>query len=326
MSREAKSKTLNDTGLSAIANNTGSRMVNRNGTYNVVKVGGPAIKLNDTYHYLITMPWWKFNIGVLCVYAFVNTVFATAYFFIGLDQLTGIVEGSAYRKFLDAFFFSAQTLTTVGYGRIAPVGISVSILAAAEGMVGLLGFALATGLLYGRFSRPQAGIVYSRVALVSPFKGHSGFMFRIANSRRSELTDVEVQVSFALNEDPVDGKVIRKFYQFPLEVSKINMFPLNWTLVHDIKNDSPFYKITKEELIARNGEILITIKAFDLTFSQTVYSRASYKAEEIFYGGKFIMCYETKENGKTYLYLNRLSEYDLVDLPVENQVSEVVSK
>ncbi|HEU4717448.1 MAG TPA: ion channel [Bacteroidia bacterium] len=303
--------TPNDLGFGT-ATGTGRNM-NKDGTFNVKRVGEPRFRPYEMYHTLITISWTKFIFLVLCFYLSVNLVFAFIYYFIGIDHLTSMDHPmTETRKFIEGFFFSSQTLTTLGYGRVAPIGILASSVAAVESMMGLLGFALATGLLYGRFSRPQSKILYSRHAVVAPYKGATGFMFRTSNLRRNQLIEVEVEVSIGFTEP---GSRSRNFLQLDLERKRINLFPTSWTIVHPIDENSPFYGRTLEDVKGMNPEIFVILKAFDDTFSQTIYSRTSYRADEIIYGAKFLPMFHQLENGITQLDLGLIDAVEKVELP-----------
>ncbi|MCX2575001.1 ion channel [Pedobacter sandarakinus] len=276
------------------------RVLNIDGTPNIERTGLPWFKLDDTYTRLVTMSWSRFFIVILVAYLIVNTAFAITYNLIGIENLNGANGTTARDHFFDAFFFSAQTISTVGYGHIAPQGFLTSIVAAFESMLGLLAFALATGLLYGRFSRPTSKISFSRKMVVSPFHDHTGLMCRLVNLRRNALIDVEAQMFISFNET-VDGKLKRSFYPLQLERKSISILPLNWTLVHPITEDSPIYDKTQLELSAAEVEIFIIIKAFDETFSQTVHSRTSYQDEDIEWNAKFKVMNYHNATGKTVI-------------------------
>ena len=219
---------------------------------------------------------------------------------------------------MDAFFFSSQTLTTVGYGRIAPVGMGASSVAAIESLLGLMLFALATGLLYGRFSRPVARILYSEKAVVAPYLDITGFMFRVVNERANQLIDIQVEVIMAYLETQPNGKVIRKYEALSLERSKVNFFPTNWTIVHAITEDSPMFGMSQEKLLEQDTEFLILIKATEDTFNQTVHSRSSYHIREIVFGAKFApMFSDAIGSGVVSLDLSKLSDYQQVPLVSE---------
>jgi len=228
----------------------------------------------------------------------------------GLDGSSG--STSSLSHFWDAFFFSAQTISTVGYGHISPRGMATNSVAALESMMGLLAFALATGLLYGRFSRPSAQIIYSKNILVAPYQETSrGLMFRLANLRRNILVDLEIEIIFSYNE-MVDGKPQRRFFPLELERKAVSILTMNWTVVHPIDANSPLSEMTHKELIDSEASFAILLRAFDDTFSQTVHSRTAYQAKEIVWGGKFKPVFDRAADGRIVLDLSRINEHEVV--------------
>ncbi|MEL6306051.1 MAG: ion channel, partial [Bacteroidota bacterium] len=221
-------------------------------------------------------------------------------------NLTGIVADSPFDKFMEGFFFSAQTITTLGYGRVAPMGYPANIVAAVESMLGLLGFALATGLLYGRFSRPSAKIRYSENAVIAPYHDINGFMFRVVNPQSNQLLELEVQVNLAMQRK---NSELRDFYSLELERDKVAFMPYMWTIVHPISEQSPIYGLTAADLVEKDAEFVIAMRAFDESSSQPVYSRSSYKAEEIKWGKKFVYVV-TRENNGIVIDVGRIDEVE----------------
>lgn len=311
-----------NTGLSTRVQSRNQRSIRDDGSFNIEHKGLPFMQPSDVYQELITMPWLKFNLLVISFYTVVNTLFACIYFLIGTESLTNIVGTTKWERFLDTFFFSAQSLTTVGYGRIAPVGIAASAVAAVESLVGLLGFALATGLLYGRFSRPSAKIVRSKNMLMAPYKEGTGLMFRNANGRKTQVIDVEVTVTVA--KIVMEGsKEIRRFYPLELERSKISMFPMAWTIVHPVTELSPLFGKTQHDFQREDVELLISLKAYDDTFANNVHTRIAYKYNDLIWGAKFVMMFEQREDGSTVHYLNKISEFERVQLPHQPVTDEL---
>ncbi|MBL7828593.1 MAG: ion transporter [Saprospiraceae bacterium] len=261
------------------------RLMNTDGSFNVVR---EAINVWDnTYHYLIHMTWGQFFLLALVFFGVMNSLFAALYLCFGIENLSGTTPGSFTDNFLQAFFFSSQTLTTVGYGHISPSGIPSSILASFESFMGLLLFALISGLLYGRFSRPRAHIHYSENMLVAPYKDGMALMFRMVNARVSELIETEVQVLMAFNQRDETGKTTRKFYPLTLEINKISFFSLSWTIVHPLDEKSPISGFSSQELIDANAEFMVLVKGTDETTHQNVFSRHSYTADEFVWNAKF---------------------------------------
>ncbi len=288
-------------------------LINKDGTPNVRRIGLPFFNTANNYHTLITMSWTKFWLMVISGYVIINILFSFIYISCGPGSLDGGTVGSTpFHHFLDAFFFSAQTISTVGYGHIYPKGIFSNSVAALESMMGLLAFALATGLLYGRFSRPSAQIVYSKHMLVAPYLENSkGIMFRLANLRRNMLIDLEIEIIFSFNET-VDGKTMRRFYPLDVERRKVSILTMNWTIVHPLDENSPLRDMTKEDLETTEAGFAILLRAFDDTFSQTVHSRTAYQYNEIVWGAKFKPVFARDDDGRIVLDLSKISDHELV--------------
>jgi inward rectifier potassium channel len=306
----------NDLGFGKQLIDSSIRLINHDGTFNVKRKGGSFWGYLNIFHRLITTSWQKFLLLVFCTFLVINFMFAGLYWLIGTSHLIGLSNVSM-DDFWGAFFFSAQTLTTVGYGHIAPSGLLTSAVAALESLLGLLGFALATGLLYGRFSRPQASILFSRVAVVAPYLDTLGLMFRVVNERSNQLIECQVEVSLTMLEDLPDGRRTRKYYNLYLERSKVAFFPLNWTLVHAITSESPLFGRSPEELLDRDAELLILFKGVEDTFSQMVHARGSYRANEVVWGAKFVPMYDSTSKDIVELDIEKLNDYEFVPLVTE---------
>jgi inward rectifier potassium channel len=298
-----------NTGFGVNSSDYGGRFLNKNGKPNIEKRGLGYLERISLYHVLLEMPRWKFFATILFFYFLINLLFGFTYFLLGVNYLAGIQSGSALKKFSEAFFFSCQTFTTVGYGRISPVGFMASSLSALEALIGLLSFAVVTGLLYGRFSRPKAYIRFSENALLAPFHDGNAIMFRLAPFKNTTLTDAEAKVSLGLIVEE-NGKMVNKFFQLRLEYERVNSLTLNWTIVHPITETSPFYNFTEEDFKNAEGEILVYIKAFDDMFSNIVVTRTSYTLNEVILGAKFEpMYHRSKNENKTLLHLNKLNSF-----------------
>ena len=304
---------VKNTGFSA--RNVGSRSLNKDGSFNVERRGLPPFRTYEAFHSLIKMSWTRFCLILLSCYVVLNILFAFLYLAAGIEKLDGAVGISPFDKFMDAFFFSAQTFTTVGYGKMSPTGYAANLLSALESMTGLLSFALATGLLYGRFSRPISRVIYSENAIIAPYKDITAFMFRVANARSSQLIDSEARLTLSMN-DKNTAVLSRKFYTLKLEFPKIGMMPLSWTIVHPIDENSPLYGVSEQELADWDAEFLIVINSFDDTFSQQVHSRSSYKYHELVWGAKFSNIYGTNSEGVSTIALDKIGQFDRVELPV----------
>jgi len=310
-----RAKAENETGLGTNASINGGRFFNKDGTPNIEMRGIPLMERLNLYHTLLSLPKWKFLLIIIVSFITINLAFAGLYLFIGMEHLNGMVANTYAEKFGEAFFFSAQTFTTVGYGRINPVGFAASFVAALEALTGLLSFALITGLLYGRFARPKAYINYSKNALFVPFRDGVAFMMRMVPYTRNFLVNVEARLTMSM-QVVEDGVTKNKFFQLALDISKANTLISNWTLVHIINEESPFYGLTKEDIDNSKAEILVFVQGFDESFSNTVISRTSYTYEEFVYGAKFLPMYHpNNDNSGTIVHLNKLDDYEVLELP-----------
>jgi inward rectifier potassium channel len=309
-------KSEENTGFGVNSSNNAGRFVDKKrGKANVRKTGVSMLEKYSWYHTMLEMPRGKFLFLLFMIYIMVNLVFAGVYYLIGIDHLAGVNKGSGAKNFSEVFFFSAQTFTTVGYGRISPVGFLASSVSTFEAFLGLLSFALATGLFYGRFYRPQAFLKFSENALIAPYKNGSALMFRMSPYKNNILSEAEVKVNLAMQAEE-QGKIVNKFYNLDLELASINSLSLSWTIVHAITEKSPLYGFTKADIQKTSMEVLVFVKAFDEVFSNTVVTRTSYISQEIIWGAKFkLMYHPSADKMKTVLDLDKLNEYEPVFIP-----------
>ena len=287
------------------------RIINKDGSFNIKRTGGGLSSIN-AFHYLINISWTKFLLIVFAGFICVNLFFAILYQIAGIQNLSNAASKDEMESFLNTFFFSVQTFATVGYGGIHPTGIFSNIIASLESMTGILSFALATGLLYGRFSKPSAKIIFSDKAIITPFKEGKALMFRVANSRENILMEMEANAMLTYL-DKSDSRFTRKYYPLKLEIKFIYFFPLPWTIVHPIDEDSPLYGKTAKDLQQLEAELLIMVKGFDDSFSQHVITRSSYKYDEIDWDVKFVRAYSTDETGETIVDLEKVSEAERIN-------------
>jgi len=304
-------KTNNDTGFGTNAANVGGRFINRDGTFNIRKEGLTRLERYSIFHHMLTLPRWRFATVIFVFYLSINLVFAILYLVIGMDQLTGVIASTPWGKFKEAYFFSTETFTTVGYGRVNPTGDGANVVAAIEAMLGFLSFALATGLMYGRFSRPHAFLVFSNFALIGPYKDGTGLMFRFAPYKDNHaLTDVEIRVNIGLQVQMENGTAEYRYYDLLLERNRVESLPMNWTVVHPIDEQSPLRGFSWEDMKAADVEIYVLIRGFDDVYSNFVQQRTSYTYQEIKFNGKFVPMYRESDDGKTtILELHKLNEY-----------------
>jgi inward rectifier potassium channel len=282
------------------------RIINRDGEFNVRRRGATLWDIHP-YQFMLNVRWPVFVAMIFAAYAFANLVFAMIYLGVGVEHLRGAEATTTLERFETAFFFSAQTLTTLGYGRLSPDGWMANILASFEALLGLMGFAIVTGLVFGKFSRPMARLAFSGKMIVAPFQSGNSLQFRIANRRSNNLMEVEARILFATVETS-DGGLKRMFRPLPLERTGVQFLPLTWTLVHPIDDASPLAGLTAADLERLQAEFLILIKGFDDTFFQNVHVRYSYRHDEVVWGARFLPAFEVDSTGKMVLDLHRLSE------------------
>jgi inward rectifier potassium channel len=290
------------------------RLLNRDGSFNVMRRQSRLASVGS-YYSLLMMSWPKFIGLVVLFYALTNAVFACLYVLCGPGALQVAAGSELSSPFLRAFFFSIHTFSTIGYGNIIPVGLAANVVVAVESLFGLLGFALATGLLFARFSRPTAKILFSDSAVIAPYNGITAFQFRIINARNNQMIEVGARLLLAKFEN-VDGNRIRKYYPLPLEREKVVFFPLAWTIVHPVDQKSPLYGMTREDLIGSDAEFLILLTGIDETFSQTVHSRSSYRDDEVIFGAKFSNMYVQDDDGHILgVDMSRFHSFERMELP-----------
>jgi len=297
-----------DPGLTTQFSGALRRAINPDGTFNVHRKG---MRWRDANLYLklIDTTWPVFLVAVSSGFLLINVIFAGVYMAVGIEHLQG--QEPEMSPFVNAFFFSIHTLTTVGYGNIFPRGVATNLVSAIEAATGLMVFAIATGLLYGRFSRPSARILFSDHMLVAPYQDGTSLQFRITNARSNVLMDLEARV-LLMTVDLVAGQLKRDFVDLPLERRQVYFFPLTWTVVHPIDSASPLFGKTAEDLARSSAEILILIKGFDDTFSQTVHAQYSYRHDEFVWGAKFVPAFSVDPAGDLILDVNRIDELKLV--------------
>ncbi len=315
--RRRKFEAIGNTGFSTNNSQTeGGRLTNKDGTINLRKVGRPFWERISMYHTILAMPPLKFLLIVFLFYTTLNVFFASIYLIIGVENLKGILPTEdVLTNFQQAFFFSSQTLTTVGYGHISPSGLWANIVASLESFTGILAFALVTGILYGRFSRPRAYIQFSHNMIIAPFKGMRALMVRLATYKNNHLTDVEAAVTIAMHIEE-NGRRIRTFFPLELEIKRINSMALSWTLVHPINEDSPLFGMSEQDILDADIEVLYFINAFDDHFSNVVKQRTSYTGKELIVGAKFIpMFHRSEDNSSTILDLSKINAYEKAELP-----------
>jgi inward rectifier potassium channel len=272
---------------SIVSRDSRQRLLNRDGSFNVIRSGLGRLEGFAPYHHLLTVSWTAFLGVAAAFYLLLNVLFAFAYMASGEEALVGTGGSMLGGAFGRAFFFSVQTFATIGYGQLAPNGVAANLIVTLEALVGLMYQALATGLLFARFARPTASVIFSRHAVIAPYNDGQALMFRIANKRRNEILELEAQVLFTEMRPDGRGGVTRRYVLLPLERNRVTFFPLSWTIVHPIDESSPLAGRTADDLRRTEAEILVLLSATDDTFEQTVHARSSYRAGEIMFNARF---------------------------------------
>lgn len=304
---------FSDLGFGTKITKAGERLINKDGSFNIIRKGK---KSWTPYQFLLGMSATKFALFSLFFFILVNSIFAGLFIWVGIEQLNGVPKGNFVNNFLYAFFFSVQTFTTVGYGGINPIGISANFVASLCASFGLIAFALITGLFFARFSRPRSHITFSKKAILTSYKEDmEAFQFRVVNTRSHKIIDLEATVVYTWLET-LNGEMKRNYANLTLEREKVFLFPLNWTIVHPITENSPLYKKTLKDIAAVHGEFLVMLKGFDESYNQLIHTNTSYISKDMETGKKFHPMYTSFENSPTILHLdciNKLLPISLTD-------------
>ena len=298
---------------SVVSRESRQRLLNRDGSFNVTRSGLGFFENFAPYHLLLTTSWSGFLAVVTASYIVLNLVFAVIYLACGPDALLGAGAAMLGGRFSQAFFFSIQTFATIGYGQIAPNGMAANTVVTVEALVGLMYQALATGLLFARFTRPTAVLLFSGRAVVGPYNDGQGLMFRIVNRLRNEIIELEAQVLFSALEPDKRGGFVRRYVPLTLERNKVTFFPLSWTIVHPIDGASPLAGRTYDDLERAQAEILVLLSGVDEALEQTVHARSSYRADEIVWNARFQSMF-LKPDGRSRVTvdISRVHEIELV--------------
>lgn len=292
-----------------VARKARCRLLNRDGSFNIHRRGYGFFQSRGVYHSCLNASWPRFFLGIFALYLSINAIFAILYYLCGPEALEGGSATTSLERFSEAFFFSVQTLATIGYGRVSPSGLIANVFVTLEALVGLLGFALATGLVFARFSRPTASILFSDQAVITPYHGKTAFGFRIVNQRNNQIINLHARLVMSRVEYQA-GVLKRKFYDLPLERKQVMFFPLNWTIVHPIDEQSPLYQVSERELEVSDAEFMILLSGVDDTFSQEVHCWSSYKHNEIAWNARFTNILDEEQDGTLRIDLKRLNEIE----------------
>ncbi len=306
-----------DPGLTQKYTGVLSRVITKEGQFNVRRVGGRSWRDSNPYLFLISTSWFRFWAIVVLTFVLINLTFASLYLAMvrnGIGNIKGAEAKTAALELLNVFFFSTHTLTTVGYGNMYPDGPIANLIAAIEALVGLMGFAIATGLLFGRFSQPSVRLGFSPTIAIAPYKDGASLQFRVVNRRSNNLIEVQARVML-MTVEVQDSRRTRKYAVLELERNDVLFLPLTWTVVHPIDAKSPLYGKTAEDLQTLQAEVVVSLKGFDETFGQIVYSRYSYRYDEITWGAKFASAFDIDEAGEMLLWIDKVGLTEPASLP-----------
>ena len=268
-----------------------------------MRKGVPKFHWGDLYHLLLTISWLKFFALVSLGYLVTNTLFALAYL-AGGDA----IENARHGNFLDAFFFSVQTMATIGYGAMYPKTAYANTLVVIEALLGLLGVAMATGLMFARFSIPKARMLFSRVAVIVPYNDVPTLMFRVANERKNLVLEAQINITLVRSEITKEGEEMRRFYDLLLVRSHSPLFALSWTVMHTIDESSPLYGLSSQDMVEDNMELLVTLTGLDETVSQIIHARYSYISEEILWNMRFVDILSKTQDGRRCIDYSRFHD------------------
>jgi inward rectifier potassium channel len=268
----------------------------------IQRLGLRRVIFGDLYHYCMVAAWWQFFGLIAIVYGSTNAVFALAYFL-----APGCIE-NARPGFLDMFFFSVQTMATIGYGKMVPITTYANTLVTLESLLGIFGVALVTGLTFAKFARPTPRVSFSKVAVVSKRDGQTSLMVRMANERQSYIVDVNLFMVLAMNDVTPEGEKIRRFHTLTLQRDRAATFALSWTAIHPIDERSAMNGIKPEDLAAKKAEVILVITGIDETFAQQVHAVASFSWDKILFGRRFSDIVTQLDDGRRILDHGRLDE------------------
>lgn len=301
VSRARKRRALEIVDDRATVSSEAQRMLQRNGRLSTERRGMPQAPLQDVYHWLLSISWVSFLGLIVGTYLAANFFFAIAYL-LEKDSVTNA------QSVMDTFFFSVQTMATIGYGVMAPKTLYANWLVAIEALVGLVGVAMGTGLMFARFSRPTARVLFSQVAVIAPYNGVPTLMFRTANQRGNQILEARLWATVAKDEVTPEGHFMRRLYDLQLIRNHTPFFELTWTAMHPIDETSPFYGKTPEALATSKAEVLVTLTGIDGTFAQTVHARHSFVVREILWNMRFVDIFSTLPDGRRMIDYTRFHE------------------
>ncbi len=284
------------------------RLPRGRGALNAIIIGLERHRFTDLYHAFLEASWLAALAFVGVIFVVANVVFALLYLACG-DCIAGARSGNL----LDAFFFSVETIATIGYGQMVPRTALANVLVTVEAFCGLLGVALVTGLVFSKFARPTARVMFSKVAVIARRNGQPCLMFRMANERATRIAEAQVRVSLVRNEVTQEGERMRRFYDLQLERDHSPIFALSWTVVHPITEQSLLYGATPESLAAQGAELSVSVTGLDLTFAQTIHARHSYASADIIPDARFVNVFTPLADGTPQIDYRHFHEWVPID-------------
>lgn len=300
----------NDLGFgSVVSRESRRRLLNRDGSFNVAREGIPWYSSMSLYHTLVSTTWSRFLGLVSLGYLVANLLFAFAYYALGPLALHGPPTATPLEYLFQCFFFSVQTLATIGYGVVSPATLAANLLVAVESVTGLVGFAVVSGIAFARFARPVGRFMFSERAVVTPFRDGMALMFRTTNARQNQMLDVHARVLLVRRSE--DGAAGREYHELELERAHVAFFPLVWTVVHPITESSPLWGDDAESLRDCEPEFIVLVSGVDETFSQTVFARTSYRGNEVEFGARFVDVFDrVRDDGVLRVDVRKLSQVE----------------
>jgi inward rectifier potassium channel len=278
----------------------------RVGDTQILTHGHELARLLDPYHLVLTLTWTQFFAALVFVFVLVNLAFGTLYWL-----LPGSVAGAREGVFSDYFFFSIETFATVGYGVMSPASSYGHLVSSVEILIGMVGVAITTGLVFARFSKPTARIVFSKRAVIHRFEGKRALMLRVANERHNRIVEATAMLSLVRTEVNAQGESFIRIHDLPLIRQSTPVFALTWTLIHHIDENSPLYGLDSAQLASSHFRILVSVTGHDETMAASVHAVGDYEAEDLVFNGRFVDILRISTDGVRTVDLTRFHDIEL---------------
>jgi inward rectifier potassium channel len=268
-----------------------------------IRIGITRTVFGDAYHWMLTASWARLISLLVALYVCLNALFAVVYWL-----QPGSVENARAGSYLDCFFFSVQTMATIGYGKMAPQTVLANALVTVEALVGLLGFAMATGLLFAKFSRPTARVLFSDKTVIAMRDGVPSLMMRMANERLNQVVEAQLHLILLRREITAEGEEVRRVRDLQLVRNNTAVFFLTWTVIHPITKESPLYGLTARDLAETEAQLIASFVGLDETFAQTVHARGTWQAGAIRWGHNYVDVLSRTDDGRPIIDYRRFHE------------------